>query len=82
MQEKLNQMYLACEDFYRHTKDARSKKEELVVQSKEAESKHLYGDFRNIVQQIQANQKYQENLKDVLYEKLAEIFSTPIDSES
>ena len=75
-------MYLACEDFYRHTKDAKSKKEELVAQSKDAESKHLYGDFRTIVQQIQANQKYQENLKEILYEKLEDIFSSPIDSES
>lgn len=82
MQNRLNQMYLACEDFYRHTTDAIEKKEELVKQSKDAEKKKLYGEFRKIVQQIQANQKYQENLKDVLYERLKELFSTPIDSES
>lgn len=82
MQERLNQLYLACEDFYRHTQAAIEKKDDLVKQSKEAESKKLYGEFRVIVQQIQANQKYQENLKDVLYEKLKEIFSTPLDSES
>lgn len=82
MESERTHVMLAAEDFYRVMKNALDRNAELEKELKDAEKNNKYVQFRNIMQQINANKEFRWKITGDLYEKLEKIFNPSSSSES